>query len=223
MRLEKFQRNGIFEALEAGGVNPHECDLSEDDSGARITHAPSRSYLTIGSSAPPWAGSYVVGNSALVYPYEAFAWTGVEEHVERWAEKVKRDVETPDRWAEIKREREMLTGARYEHVEDAPFTEDEQAELARLLGEILDYAEKNFALSEAQALALKAGFGEVSAASARSSRKHVRLVLLGVMLEVIAADLLPNGTVMNVLVTALHALDHLFGGGGAPPQLLPPV
>jgi uracil-DNA glycosylase family 4 len=41
----------------------------------------------------------------------------VEERVQRWARDVKRDVDTPDIWADLQREREILTGARYDGVE----------------------------------------------------------------------------------------------------------
>lgn len=37
------------------------------------------------------------------------SWPTVEERVERWAQDVQRDIETPDLWAELQREREILT------------------------------------------------------------------------------------------------------------------
>jgi hypothetical protein len=44
-------------------------------------------------------------------------WIEVEERVRGWAKELEEDVDTPDLWAELQREREVLTGARYEDVE----------------------------------------------------------------------------------------------------------
>jgi hypothetical protein len=40
-------------------------------------------------------------------------------------------LDTPDLLAELQRDREILTGARFENVENAPFTPEEQAEIAK--------------------------------------------------------------------------------------------
>jgi hypothetical protein len=223
MRLEKFQRIGIYEALEAGGLDPRECDLSEDDAEARISHIPSGSHFTLGSSPLPWRGSYVVGDSALSTPYEAYAWTKVEEHVRRWAEKVKRDVDTPDPWKELQRERELFTGAGYADVANAPFTADEQAEIAEQLGEIKEYVQKTYSLSKEQTALMEAGFAELRASSRHLGRMTWRLTFLGVVFTFVVGGILPPDAVHTILVTVLHSLDHLFGGGGGAPLELPPI
>jgi len=50
----------------------------------------------------------------------------LNEQVQRWANQVKVDVETPDLWAELEREREMLMGARYEQAENKPLSSEDQ-------------------------------------------------------------------------------------------------
>ncbi len=119
-----------------GGLDPIECDLDEGGAEVRISHMPSGSVFILGGDASRYTGSYVVGDSASSWPYEAFTWTKVPERVQRWAEEVKHDVDTPDLWAELQREREILTGARYAAVENTLFTPDEQAEIAAQLQEI---------------------------------------------------------------------------------------
>jgi hypothetical protein len=218
--LEKFQKNAIFREIVEGGLDPIECELVEGAEEVRISHVPSGSVFILGGDALLYTGSYVVGDSALSWPYEAF-WVNVPEKVRRWAEEVKLDVDTPDLWAELQREREILTGARYEAVENTPFTPDEQAEIARQLREIKEYAEKAYSLSSEQMLRVNARLDEAEAAARRIGRKDWLLLFSGVIFTVIVTDLLPPEALHHILAMALHGLDHLLGGGGRPPQLPP--
>jgi hypothetical protein len=228
VRLEKFQRNPIYEAIVAGGLDAHECELSEPtesvgiDVQVRISHGPSGSYFTIGGNALyGYTGTYVVGDSAISLPYKAITWFDVPKLVLRWAEEVKRDLDTPDLWAELKREREILTGTRYEAAENTPFTPAEQAEIAKQLGEIKEYVKKTYSLSSQQMSGIEARIDEASEAARRIGRKDWLLLFYGVMFSVIVTQLLPPEAVQQILAMALHGLDHLFSFGGTPPQLPP--
>jgi hypothetical protein len=122
VRLEKFQRNAIYRGIEAGGLDPRECVLTDDADEARIHHVPSGSTFTLRYDDGKYIGSYVVGDSALAAAYEAYPWTRVPETAERWAAEVKRDVDTPDLWADVQRERQIVTRALDETSENRPFT-----------------------------------------------------------------------------------------------------
>jgi hypothetical protein len=219
---QKWQRNAIFEAVEAGGLDPRECTFDYGTEGARVTHVPSESYFLLEGSAGHYTTTVAVGEMPTVGGLDAYTWPTVEERVGRWAGDVKRDIETPDLWAELQRERDILTGALYEDVENTPFTSEEQAEIGQLLREIKEYAEKTYSLSEAQMLSLEARFDEAKTAAGRIGRKDWRLLFLGVMFTVIVDHVPPEG-VWNVLAIALRGLDHLFGGGGSIVPELPPL
>ena len=78
-------------------------------------------------------------------------------------------------------------------------------------------------LSQDQMVALEEGFKELTAATKRHGRNDWRLMFLGVVLTFIVTGILPPDAVHGFLWTALHGLQHLFGGGAgpSPPQLLP--
>jgi len=143
VRPEKWQRNAIFEAVVAGGLDARECTLDYDDAGGRITHAPSESYFLLEGDPGHYTSTMAVSKD-LPRPLEHYTWPTVEERIQRWAEEVKRDVETPDLWAQLQREREILTGARYEDVENTPFTSDEQAEIAEQLRQIKEFVKETY-------------------------------------------------------------------------------
>ena len=219
MHPEKWQRNAIFKAVEAGGLDPHECNFVYGDEGGRITHLPSASYFDLKGDIIRYISTAVVGDDHK--QRSRFSWVTAEEHVRKWAKDVKRDVETPDLWAALEREGEILTGARYVDVENTLFTLDEQAQIAEQLLHIKEFAQTRYALSEAQMLALDAKLDEIKGASGRIGRKDWLLLFYGVMFTVIVTGLLPPEAVQNILVTVLHALEHLFTSGGGP-HLLPP-
>lgn len=205
----------------AGGLDVRECTFDYDEAGGRITHVPSGSHFLFADTAGHYTATAVVGDSPS-WPYEAFSWRKVEELVQHWARYVKHEVETPDLWAELQREREILTGARYEDVENTPFTSDEQAEIAEQIQQIKAFMKEKYSLSEAQMLSLEAKLDDIEAAAGRIGRKDWQLLFLGVIFTAIVSGLLPPEAVRHIFVTALHSLDQLFGGGGVQQQL-PPI
>ena len=220
MRPAKWQRNAIFEAVLGGGLDALECTFDYDDAGGRITHVPSGSCFLIEGDAVRYTTTAVVGEGPA-WPSESFSWAKVDERVRRWAEEVTRDVDTPDLWADLQREREILAGAPYEDVENTPFTLDEQAEIADQVRQIKEFVKATYSLSAAKMLTLEAKLDDIEAAAGRIGRKDWQLLLYGVMFTVIVTVLLPPEAVQHILAMVLHGLDHLFSGGSGPPQLPP--
>jgi hypothetical protein len=220
MRPAKWQRNAIFEAVAEGGLDPRECTFDYDEAGGRVTHVPSRSYFLLEGDAGHYTATAVVGENPP-WPSESYTWGNLEERVRRWAEEVNRDVDTPDLWAELQREREILPGAQYEDVENTPFSSDEQADIAAQLRQIKEFVRNTYSLSEEQMRSLEAKLGNIEAAAGRIGRKDWLLLLYGSMFSVIVTELLPPGAVRSILEMALRGLAHLFDVGSIPPQLPP--
>ena len=219
MRPEKWQRNQIFESVTAGGLDARDCRFDYDDEPWRISHTPSGSHFILGSNPLPYAGSYVVGDSAISWPFEVFIWARVPETIKHWAAEVKRDFDTPDLWGELQRERDILTGARSGAVENTPFTPDEQVAIAKELSEIKGFVKRTYSLSNEQMLLVDARFDVLEEATRRLGRKDWLLVFWGVMFSVIVTSLLPPEAVQHIVAMALQGLGHLFAGWGGPQEL----
>jgi hypothetical protein len=95
-------------------LDPSECDLAEGDAEIRITFVPYGSLFLLGGNALAYTGNYVIGDSAVSWSYGPSTWASVPEKVRRWAGEVRQDLDTPDLWAELRREREFFAGVRYE-------------------------------------------------------------------------------------------------------------
>lgn len=217
MRLVKWKRNEIIKALVAGGLAARDCTFDFGDSESRITHVPSESSFLLEGDAGHYTSTMTVGDG-LPQPLQHYTWPTVPERLQRWAEEVKRDFDTPDLWAELQREREILTGARYEDVGNTPFTPEEQADIAEQLREIEEYVKKTYSLSTEQMSLVEARFNDLEAATSRIGRKDWLLMFLGVLFSLIASGLLPPEAVQHILGMAFDGLDHLLGGEVRPTE-----
>lgn len=220
--MEKWQRNVIYEAVVAGGLDPRECSFDYGDAGARITHVPSASYFLLEGDITEYTAKAVVGESEKWPVGLRTFWTEVEERVRGWAKEVKEDVDTPDLWAESQRERDVLTGARYEDIENTPFTSDEQAAIAEHLRQTKEYVARTYSLSDAQILHLEAKLDDIAAAAGRMGRKDWTLLVCGALLGAFVQGILPQEAVQDIFRMTFDGLGYLLGGRGGPPRL-PPV
>jgi hypothetical protein len=222
VRLEKLFRNPVIEAVEKGGLAPRECTFDfNDDGGCWITHAPSGSSFVVEGLFGRHTTTTVVGEGAP-QQLEAFIWATEVERVERWARDVKRDVDTPDLLAELQREREILTGTRYEAVGNTPFSPEELAQIAEQLRRIKEYMSRAYALSEVQMLHLEAKLDDIAAAAGRMGRKDWALWVSAALLGAFVQGILRPEVVQHIIRMTVEGLGYLLGGGGTPP-LLPPM
>src|SRR5689334_12587207 len=137
--MPKWKRNQILEAIQDAGLDPRDFDFEDGDAEVRIKHKWSDSYFIVGGNPAHYVGSYVVGD-APAWPYDAYSWTAIIPRISRWLKEVKRDLETPDLWAELQHEAELLGGASNEDNENTPFTPEEQNEIVGRLQALVEYA-----------------------------------------------------------------------------------
>jgi hypothetical protein len=211
MRPVKWQRTAIFKSLEAAGLDPRECRFDYDDAGFRITHVPSESYLLLEGDPGHYSATAVVGEGPA-WPAESYSWTNVEERVGRWAEEVKRDVETPDLWAELQSEPELLVGAVSDEASDnTQFTPAEREELERRLREWTDYVARTYELSEEQIRLLEARVDYLAEAAGRVGKKDWAFLAVGVILGYVLPAALPPEAAKDILVTLFTSIGHMVG------------
>jgi hypothetical protein len=226
MRMDKPRRNEIIEATEVSGLPRQQFGFDFDpDGGASITHTPSGSNLRFVARDPDddFTVTAVIGDGAPT-PSARLDWSSVPLQVRVWAREVKDDVDTPDLWAELQGERELLTGDWYDDAENTPFTEDEQAKIADELRQIKEQLEAQHSLDGAQMRALEEKVDYLIAASGRMGRKDWLTVFYGTILQLIVMGLVPPDAVQQMLHMTLNGLGHIFhalGDGWQPPQVGP--
>jgi hypothetical protein len=209
-QLQKWKKNQIFEAIQGVGLDPRGFDLDDGDAEVRIKHSGSESYFIIGGNPGHYRGSYVVGD-APPWPYEVYSWQTLMTRVTRWVEGVKNDLETPDLWAELQREAELLGDGCNEATENTPFTPNEQKEIAGRLREMAENVGHMYSLSVEQLGVLNAQIGYLIDAAGRLGRTDWRGVFFGVMLSFFLASAFPPESVSKFLLLILRAIGHLSG------------
>src|ERR1019366_5030714 len=193
--MAKSQTNEIIKAMVAGGLDKTAC-TSEfgDDGGGRITHAPSGSSFLLEGDINAYTVTMTVGDIPGL-PARPVFWPQIPDRVEGWATRVKDDMDTPNLLAELQRDREILTDARFEDVENTPFTPEEQAEIAEWVEASKEFVRHRYSLPEVQLRVIEAKLDELAAEARRSGRRGWMLGVCFVMIGVMANGLLPPDAV----------------------------
>jgi hypothetical protein len=216
-RIQKWQKNQVFDAIKAIELDPAEFDLDNDDTATRIKHRWSESCFTIGGEPGHYIGTYIVGDGQP-WRYDAYSWQAVMRKVEPWLNDVKGDLETPDLWAELQREAELLDAGSGGPADNTPFTLDEQKEIAERLRQIADDTKNTYSLSEAQVRALNAQVDYLVDAAGRLGHTDWRAVVISAMLSFVLSTALPPESARHLFFTLLRAIGDRYGfpelGGG---------
>jgi hypothetical protein len=222
--MSKVERNQIFSAIEAGGLNPRDCaweGFDKDDGFSEFTHRPTGATFTLWRKAAQPDKYDAQWNVETVADYQHaknYGWSRVPDFVKRWAELVVENEALPDLWAELARSREVLEAA--ETAGNAPFTTDEQDDIGLRLDAVKQLVQERFDLSDEHMAALTAGIEEVKRASTRLGRKDWLMFVSGAALNLIVSAEVPPRAVQTLLDLAVRGVAHLFGVGSPPPMLL---
>jgi hypothetical protein len=218
VELLKVQRNELYDAIIAGGVNPDECRLDSyktkrfDAPRSRVTHLPSGSSFEFRDSGRggELSGTYDIlkggFDNALV------RWEGVVNAAKAWAQ----EIVQPDFWISPPRNQEWFTSARYEDLTNTLFTAGERLEISNQLQEIKEDVREKYSLSDEQMSRVEAGLTEAVKASERIGRKDWLLLFSGTLFTLIMTDFITPEVAQHVLMIALHGLSHLFRGEARP-------
>jgi len=183
--------------------------LIDSESEFRIKHKQSESYFIVNRKSAYYVGQSLVGDGG-VWPTGPFSWQPLLSRISSWLEEVKRDLDTPDLWAELQREAQLLGADLGVVTENTPFTADEQKEIARRLEEAAKQVGEAHLLSTAQMQALNDKIDYLIKASSRLGRKDWLLAFIGAILGyVFSAGLLPESA-HTIFTTFLRGIGLLY-------------
>ena len=104
-------------------------------------------------------------------------------------------------------------------AENAEFTPDEQAEIARRMEAIKAYASEMPELTAEQVTGMEEKLDVLTDASKRVGRKDWLVMLYGAAFGMIVNDSVAPHLVQNIIAMTIHGLGHILGLGGMPPAL----
>jgi hypothetical protein len=216
--LQKWKTNQIYKAIQSVGLNPNEFELEDSGTEVLLKHKWSKSCFCIGGNAGHYIGRYVVGDG-VDRSYEVYSWEPVMERFSRWVKEVKDDLDTPDLWAELKRDARLLGGISGEANENTPFTSEEQKDIEQRLREVEAHVRGTYSLSEREMEILHTKINYLIDAAGRFGRIDWLNIFVGTIFSYIFAVALPSEYALPFMRHLLQAIRHLFEQGLPPPFL----
>jgi hypothetical protein len=143
--LVKWKRNQVFQAVEASGLSPESFDWDDGGEDICLRYLPSVAYFVFGGDPGSYVLRFVAGDEPVT-ERTVYSWESLMTRIEQWLGDVKRDTETPDLWAELRRQTELLAAVGDESVDNTPFTPSEQEGIARRLEEFRTQVKDPYAL-----------------------------------------------------------------------------
>jgi hypothetical protein len=212
MEIRKWLGNEIFEAIEEAGLSPGEFEWPHVGDESRLLHRPSGAYFVFGGVAGNYDSRYSAGD-APVEERTGLSHYRLMAQLELWLAAVRQDINTPDLWAQLQGEAELLGAVSDEAIENTPFTPAEQEDIAGQLRELRAYIGRTYSLSESQTRRLEEKLDYLAAAASRVGRKDWLLMAAGVMLSYVLAAALPPDAASDILRTLLTSIGHILGHG----------
>lgn len=140
-----------------------------------------------------------------------YSWQTIIKRISSWLEEVKRDLDTPDLWAELQGAVDLLGVDSDGVTENTPFTLDEQKEIAKRLREMAERARRTYSLSEAQMQVLSAKLDYLVNATGRLGRIDWRNAFAGAVLGFTMSAAFPPEFTRDILLGLFRAIGHLYG------------
>lgn len=131
--------------------------------------------------------------------------------ISNWLDEVKRDVETPDLWADLQGEAELLGVAYDEDTENTPFTPEEKKKITHEFSEFAVYAQRTYSLSAGQMNVLNAKLDYLIKATDRLGRIDWRNALVGVIMGYVLTVALPPESARSMFFILLKGISQIHG------------
>lgn len=211
-KLEKWKSNDVFKAIETARLNPAEFDWDNSAVDICIRHRSSGSYFYFGGSPSHYLARYATGDEPAT-ELSKYSWDGLMVSVAVWLADVKRDEETTDLWAELRRRTEVLDGAWSDAVDNTPFTSDERDDIVQRLDELRTEVRSMYTFSQRQLAQFDARIEYLVGASNRLGRKDWLFAFFGIVAEYVLTAALPPEVARNVFLSFLNDIVQWLGHG----------
>jgi hypothetical protein len=219
--LQKTKKNEILVEVRAAGFDPTEFQWSVSTmhrgSQEILLHGATDSYFDFIFDSSSWRAVWKPDEEAPVDGGNFGAWNNLMVAARRWLNALRAEVDAPDLWAELERERDALLRPTLIEAANTPFSGEERVLISAQIRELKEYVAAAYELSADQQRELEARLDYVESASRRMGRFDWWNLFAGALINLVLAAIVPPHAVQAILLMAAHGLAQLFGG--APPAL----
>jgi len=216
--LQRTQQNEVLAAVQAADLDPGEFSWLPGShyqgSQARLVHQPSDFYFNFIFGGNTWQCVFEPGDGVPRSHNSAGSWYQEMQDVARWLYTLRDEVQAPDLWAELDRERNALAQPNAGDTENTPFSPDELARISEQIAELKEYVRNAYELGHDQQRVLEARLDYVEhVAQDGMGRVDWWNLFAGALVNLVLTQIVPPGVVQALLVLAVQGLAGLFGGG----------
>ena len=215
------QKNEVLLAIRESGMNPLEFEFTESRrprstvTSIQLTHVPSKYWFRLHGTIVRFSP----GEETSQEQSNELSWTGKIGKLRLWLGYLKREVEAPDLWASLARERELL-GVEPAGAVNTPFSAEEQIQAKRAIEEIRIYISSTYSLADEPLAEVNRKLDYLIDASSRLGRIDWKNIVIGALVTLALERVLRSGSGMSDLFGfAGHLLRQLLGGVISPPLL----
>lgn len=220
--LTTRQSNQLGERITNCGLPLASFDLKNSASQADIVHEATQSTFSIwcpkDEQLDLFSAEMIVRDGTWDF-LASVTWAKILGGLGKWVNEVEYEVSTPNLWAELRQVPEILAEAQSADASNAPFTPDEQAEVASRLGGIKQLVRDQFELTSEQLAAIDQRLDEVTEELRQQGRRTWLWTFYGATMSTFMTDEIPPHVIQTIVNTVGHAIAHIFGIGGPPPVI----
>lgn len=222
-RLLKAQRNEVLILVKQADLDPmdfawEESEQPEDGATLRfhrLVHKPSSYACIFGKGFVEYSPGPNSQESFEMHP----DWIDRLAGVNRWLSYLKREVETPDLWASLAQEKEML-GAEPVEAVNTTFNAEEQVQIKQAIEEIRVYISATYSLASEPLATVNRKLDYLIDASKRLGRIDWKNIFVAALITLALERVIPSGSGLRELFGfAGNLLRHVLSGVISPPLL----
>ena len=227
--LAKHQKDEVFRAIQAHGLQPSEFSWEEQDSHYEkaivisvIVYKPTGHYFRFDRSPTGIpTGSYSPGQAFTIEEYSPGLYTKAFpiDSVTTWLKCLKREVESPDFWQTISQEKDLIAASSGENLTNTPFSVNEKTQVTKCLYEIKRYLITTQQLSKEQQNKVEPRFNYLEEAITRLGRIEWLNILIAQLIAIAIELGLRGDSTHDLLTFAAQIVRQLLGTLLSPPYL----
>jgi len=182
-----------------------------------LVHSPSRWYFAFDydrNADEHWA-VFGPGRQSPEDRVRTVIWESQLTSVREWLIYLRREIETPDVWAEVGRERKLLSAPGPDDG-NSQFSDEERRLIWERLTELKDMLAAGYGLQEGQLREVETRLKELERATARLGRFDWRQVMVAELVGLVVRAVIPQNAFHAAAAFVIRNIGHLIGLDGAP-------
>ena len=169
---------------------------------SQLDHPPTGYYFLFDYLQEKHWARFSPGKESLVETRYSGDWPNELRAVARWLDCLKLEYQSPDLWAMVEQERQLILSASSAELDNAPFTAAEQGRISTAVNELRSYIQATSNLTQAQLEFVSDRLSHLEESASRLGRKDWITLAIGALTNIIVGVALAPDAARDLLRAA---------------------